>query len=205
METIKRNYKSDFDFIFDLGYYDERGEFVKTGWPPYDFELRFYTGQVLRNYVVKCMGGEATNCFNDNGEVHVVANNHGLGTGVLTVEGVIYLPNDIYPDGSQKIVKPQMLDIELVKGAGDESVGTFRARLVVPAIKGDPFRYEDFTAEQIAELQRPATEAAHRADEAAQRADKTMSEYAAYNDYVEQCKADAKNPDLYKSPDTEQP
>lgn len=45
METIKRNYKSDFDFIFDLGYYDERGEFVKTGWPPYYFELRFYTGR----------------------------------------------------------------------------------------------------------------------------------------------------------------
>lgn len=42
-------------------------------------------------------------------------------------------------------------------------------------------------------------------DRGESEADKTMTEYAAYNDYVEQCKADAKNPDLYKSPDTEQP
>lgn len=32
--------------------------------------------------------------------------------------------------------------------------------------KGDPFTYDDFTPEQIAELQRPATEAAERADQA---------------------------------------
>ena len=36
---------------------------------------------------------------------------------------------------------------------------------------GDPFTYEDFTPEQIAELQRPATEAAATANQAAQTAD----------------------------------
>lgn len=36
--------------------------------------------------------------------------------------------------------------------------------------KGDPFTYGDFTQDQIAELQRPATEAAERADKATQSA-----------------------------------
>lgn len=36
--------------------------------------------------------------------------------------------------------------------------------------KGDPFTYSDFTEEQIAELQRPATDAATRADKATQNA-----------------------------------
>ena len=36
--------------------------------------------------------------------------------------------------------------------------------------KGDPFTYDDFTPEQIAELQRPATEAAKVANEAADKA-----------------------------------
>lgn len=37
--------------------------------------------------------------------------------------------------------------------------------------KGDPFTYDDFTPEQIAELQRPATEAAEVSNAAAQRAE----------------------------------
>ncbi len=36
--------------------------------------------------------------------------------------------------------------------------------------KGDPFTYDDFTPEQIAELQRPATEAAAVANQAAEKA-----------------------------------
>lgn len=37
-------------------------------------------------------------------------------------------------------------------------------------VKGDPFTYNDFTEDQIAELQRPATEAATRADKATKNA-----------------------------------
>ena len=39
-----------------------------------------------------------------------------------------------------------------------------------PGPKGDPFTYSDFTEDQIAELQRPATEAATRADKATKNA-----------------------------------
>ena len=42
--------------------------------------------------------------------------------------------------------------------------------------KGDPFTYDDFTPEQIADLQRPATEAAKVANEAAEKANKAATD-----------------------------
>lgn len=45
--------------------------------------------------------------------------------------------------------------------------------------KGDPFTYDDFTPEQIAELQRPATEAAAVANQAAENANKATSDIKA--------------------------
>ena len=45
--------------------------------------------------------------------------------------------------------------------------------------KGDPFTYDDFTPEQIADLQRPATEAAKVANEAAENANKATSDIRA--------------------------
>ena len=42
--------------------------------------------------------------------------------------------------------------------------------------KGDPFTYDDFTPEQIAELQRPATEAAAVANQAAENANKEATD-----------------------------
>lgn len=44
------------------------------------------------------------------------------------------------------------------------------ATIFIQGQKGDPFTYEDFTPEEIAELQRPATEAAGMAQQAAQDA-----------------------------------
>lgn len=46
-------------------------------------------------------------------------------------------------------------------------------------IKGDPFTYADFTESQIAELQRPATEAAVRADKATKDAQAAIAEVKA--------------------------
>lgn len=45
--------------------------------------------------------------------------------------------------------------------------------------KGDPFTYDDFTPEQIAELQRPATEAAAVANQAAEKANKAATDIKA--------------------------
>lgn len=48
--------------------------------------------------------------------------------------------------------------------------------------KGDPFTYDDFTPEQIAELQRPATEAAAVANQAAEKANKAATDIEALGD-----------------------
>lgn len=155
---IKKNYKSDFDATLHLK--SCVGDVCKeVGWPDYDWVARFYTTSHDNVYIASNIGGVLTNCFNDNGNIHVVFNNHGLSSGTLRVEFSAEIPNEIYPDGSQLEVSPQALNIELVRGVGD--CGTIAdVEVMLSYIKGDPFTYEDFTESQIKELQKPATEAA---------------------------------------------
>lgn len=110
------NYKSDFDFILRLR--DCKGDAV--GFPGYDWEARLWTPQNKANaYTASCKGGVCENCYNDNGEIHIVCDGHRLGLGQLCAELTVELPNGIYPDGYRKRVEPQLLDIELVSDAGD--------------------------------------------------------------------------------------
>lgn len=109
------NYKSDFDFIFKLT--DCEGN--EMPFPNYDFVAYFYTNSIKDNFEVSVIGGECKNCFNDEGQIHVVCNAHRLSAGKLKVEFHAQLPDEIYPDGRQLVVTPAPLDIELVRGAGD--------------------------------------------------------------------------------------
>ncbi len=110
------NYKSDFDFILKLR--DCKGDAV--GFPGYDWEARLWTPQNKANaYTASCRGGVCENCYNDNGEIHIVCDGHRLGLGQLCAELTVELPNGIYPDGYRKRVEPQLLGIELVNDAGD--------------------------------------------------------------------------------------
>lgn len=125
---MKLNYKSDFDFILTL--YGENGESI--GFPTYDWEAYIYTaGSKAYKYKASCRGGECVNCFNDNGKIHIVANNHGLSVGVLRVDFISYLPNSLYPDGTERVVQPIVIDIELVQGAGDGAEGG-EAEAIIP-------------------------------------------------------------------------
>lgn len=124
----KLNYKSDFDFILTL--YGENGESI--GFPTYDWEAYIYTaGSKAYKYKASCRGGECVNCFNDNGKIHIVANNHGLSVGVLRVDFISYLPNSLYPDGTERVVQPIDTNIELVQGAGDGAEGG-EAEAIIP-------------------------------------------------------------------------
>lgn len=116
-EDMQRiNYKSDFDFILKLR--DCKGDAV--GFPGYDWEARLWTPQNKANaYTASCRGGVCENCYNDNGEIHIVCDGHRLGLGQLCAELTVELPNGIYPDGYRKRVEPQLLGIELVNDAGD--------------------------------------------------------------------------------------
>lgn len=181
MATIKKNYKSDFDAILHL--VSCVGDTKKEiGWPDYDWVARFYTTSHDNVYIASNIKGALTNCFNDNGNIHVVFNNHGLPSGTLRVEFSAEIPNGIYPDGSQLEVSPQPLDIELVRGRGD--CGTIADVDVMLSYikgdkgdtgpqgpkgdkgdKGDAFTYDDFTPQQIADLKQPATDAAQQLQE----------------------------------------
>ena len=116
---MKLNYKSDFDFILTL--YGENGESI--GFPTYDWEAYIYTASKAYKYKASCHDGECVNCFNDDGKIHIVANNHGLPVGALHIDFYSYLPNSLYPDGTERVVQPIDTNIELVQGAGDGAEG----------------------------------------------------------------------------------
>lgn len=117
------NYKSDFDLILRLEtcVHNDDGTEERTdiGFPDCDFTATFWTASKVSTYVASCIGGQTKNCFNDNGRIHVVFDNHKLSKGRLMVELHTSLPNGIYPDGTQDIYEPHPLDIELVDGAGE--------------------------------------------------------------------------------------
>lgn len=118
----KINYKSDFDLVATIRAFDTEGNEVEIGFMNYDWELELYTGcnnYASRNYKVSYIGGKATNCFNDNGKVHIICDNHKMNIGVLNGTIKAKIPNTIYPDGHQLIVAPLNFSIELVEDAGD--------------------------------------------------------------------------------------
>lgn len=166
------HYEDDFDFILHLYsvLVDSEGNVTRREelpFPKYDFTATFRTGCTARSFTASCIGGVCTNCYDDAGRVHIVADGHGLGPGSLRCKLTCELPDEVFPDGTRRMVVPENLNIELTKEKGAYP-STMEAEVLLPYIKGDKgdaFTYSDFTEEQIAELQRPATEAAQRADE----------------------------------------
>lgn len=190
----KINYKSDFDFIlpFPVCRVQDDGTCKpeEIGWPDFDWSARLWASSKSNVFVASRKGSELTNCYEDKGRIHIVCNNHHLGKGVLNVEIHAELPDGIYPDNVRDVFSPHSLGIELVDGSGDCATD-IEVEYMLPYLKGpkgdsgdkgdkgDAFTYDDFTEAQIEELQRPATEAAERADEAADNAKAVADEYAA--------------------------
>ncbi len=115
----KVNYKSDFDLVLRLLGCADGGGTAEIGWPDFDWEARLFTDNPANAFVAECRGGVCRGCFNDDGKIHIVVKNHHIGPGRLKVEFKALLPNKIYPDGIQKRVAPQPLEVELVRGRGD--------------------------------------------------------------------------------------
>lgn len=155
-EKTRKNYKSGFDFL--LGLTDCGGKPARI--PECDWYAYFYTADPYKRIKASCISGVYTNCFRDGDKLHFVFDHtHGLLPGELHWEPHFDIPNDIYPNGYQHICWPETLGIELVRGRGDCATETV-VEVMAPYIKGEPFTYDDFTPEQIAELQKPATDAA---------------------------------------------
>ena len=128
---LKYNFKSDFDFL--VAFRDTLAG--TTDWPDYDWEGRFWTTNPFSPFTASSIGGKCSNCYCDDGRMHIVCANHNLRPGRLFYEIAALLPSAIYPRGMRRVVASGTLDIELVEGNGDEG-----ARLL--AVVGIPFAIE---------------------------------------------------------------
>lgn len=182
VETTRVNRLSDHEFLLALAYLNQQGQ-TEYGFPPYDWELKFYTSSPLNFYTVSCRGGVMLNCQREGDMVRVIMDGHKLSTGVLRARSTIYIPDSNFPDGTRRVVDEHEFKTLFVSGHGTLASGP-QLELLFPYVKGElgkPFTYDDFTPEQleglrgpqgepltyddltpgqIAELQRPATEAA---------------------------------------------
>lgn len=160
---MNKNYQSDFAFRPSLT--DCTGKVVDI--PQCDWTMVYYTMLGLPSYVASRKAGVLTNCrIDEDGQLRVIFRAHGLQPGELHCKMIIDLPDADYPDGIRRDVHHLDTGIELVEGNGDCACD-MTVEMMMPYIKGEPFRYEDFTPEQLATLQGPALEAASQAGNAA--------------------------------------
>lgn len=169
----KINHKSDFDFTLRIYECtigpDGQKTRVEMGFPTYDFEIRLYTTNRANAYICSKKGNKLQNCFNDEGKIHVVCDNHHLGKGILHAEFTAFLPNNIYPDGSRKTVEVSHTVIELVDGSGDSpSIDDLRLTPAFVSDQGEAKRVEAENKRVEAEAERKVAEAA-RTDAESQR------------------------------------
>lgn len=169
METRHINYKSD--FVIRERFRDGTGKVVVL--PDVDFELRYWVG----SHSVKATrkDGVYTGCVPDGDGLLVIFKDHGLGEGELHHELHLALDNALFENGVQNVYYPESLHIWLWDKMGDTE-GVVESDCMAAYTRGCKFTWEDFTAADIIVLQKPATEAAERADnnvrefiEAAQR------------------------------------
>lgn len=133
-EIIEKNVHEDFDFTLS--------PHICTGqeitFPPYNFIGRIYSRQVgnvsKKFYEFSKKGDKLTNCYDDNGRIHVVMDHHGLPAGRLALEFLSFLPDPSYPDGSRAVPHAQLLNIVLVNGPVNYSCNGFDVEMTLPYV-----------------------------------------------------------------------
>lgn len=137
----KINFKSDFDFIAEVKAIGADDNKVAIDFPQYDWEIILTTDDCCNNsrtYVVSHRKGVATNCYNDNGKIHIICDNHKLSAGQLHMELRSFLPNSNYPDGTQKVVATYDLDIELT--TENTGITSAEVQIVLPFLYDSIYR-----------------------------------------------------------------
>ena len=157
METRHINVKSD--FVIRERFRDGTGKVVAL--PDVDFELRYWVGS--KSVKASRKDGVLTNCVADGDALLVIFKDHGLGEGELHHELHLAQNNPLCCDGVQKVYYPESLHIWLWDKMGDTE-GVIESDCVAAYTRGYKFTWEDFTPANILELQKPAMEAAERAD-----------------------------------------
>lgn len=164
----KKFYKEDFKLRLDIA--DRAG--MHIGVPGYDWEARVFTVSPRAAVVASCRDGVLTNAriADDGSGIILLCDRHALMCGRVMVEFHGRIPDADYADGFYDFTRLWKTELWLVAEPmvikPDDDV-VVKIEALMPYIKGergDAFTYDDFTAEEIAELQRPSTEAAERAD-----------------------------------------
>lgn len=159
VETTRVNRLSDHDFLLALAYLNQQGQ-TEYGFPPYDWEFKFYTSSPLNFFTVSCRGGVMLNCQREGDMVRVIMDGHKLSTGVLRARSTIYIPDSNFPDGTRRVVDEHEFKTLFVSGHGTLASGP-QLELLFPYVKGEPgkpFTYDDFTSEQLEGLRGPKGE-----------------------------------------------
>ena len=126
MSKVKVNYKSDLppiEITFKVNN-------VAVDVPDHDFVLRFFVDGCSESYYCGCRYVEEEEEFvpeysrcaptSNGSKLTCYINNHKFTPGRLRVEMIDLATNENYEDGVKKTVVPDILDIYLIEGIGDE-------------------------------------------------------------------------------------
>lgn len=180
----KQNYKSDFKFVMRR-YKCAAGkeELTPVPWPEdVDWRVLLKTPHSAKAYEASYRGGVLSNCEKtDDGGILIAMDKHGLSTGELRYEFHFELPDPVMASGIADLYKPGSTGIMLTTDATCECGGLVDVAVLADMYKGEPFRYSDFTPEQLEDLRRPAQEAAEKATQT----DKAIREAEALREKTE--------------------
>lgn len=154
METQYQNYKSD--FVLRESFLDITGKVVPLP-EGADFTLRYW---VREGHAFECSrkGGVYQNCAPEGDTLLVFFKSHGLCEGKLHHELHLALDNEAFADGVQNVYYPAELNVLLWDRASSGEI--LHSGVLAAYTRGNAFTYDDFTPEQIEQLQKPARDAA---------------------------------------------
>ena len=164
---IKKHYKSDFTIMAKL-LKDDSGV-------PYPFTIKLRT-LGSNNYIASWDGTTSINLLNDptsaDDYATIKLDKHNLKVGVIHQETTFFISDEDWKNGIIYKTFAGATGYELVSTKDDiDGVdATWPIEYDINLIRGAAFTYDDFTAEQIATLQQPATDAAATADLATENA-----------------------------------
>lgn len=110
-KLVRINYRSDFPLAVRLNNF--------SIFPDYNFELRATVDNEVKSYCVEKKDGVCKNCKVQDDLLIIFFNNHGLSTGRLKIEMILYIPDSSYADGFKQEYYSATTSILLVEGNSD--------------------------------------------------------------------------------------
>ena len=130
--VVRINYRNDFPLAIRLNNFPK--------FPDYNFELRATVDNEVRSYCVEKKDGVCKNCRVQGDLLIIFFNNHGLSTGRLKIEMILYIPDPSYADEFRQEYYSAITDILLVEGNSDTIDETIPSTSDSPATSISSYR-----------------------------------------------------------------